>query len=106
MTSTHLTTLPRLITEKREEHDALCELIAEDEFENNYHEQRDKLWSEIQDLEMERAEALAGEAAVEFLREWGNQIAAELGPGFPSVLTDLSRFRERIADLDKLVSTR
>lgn len=99
----------RLIREKHEEHETQCAIIAEREYNPGYrghHEARDRVWRELQDLEIERAEALAGEAAIEFLREWAPQIALTIGPGFPEVCGDLSRVRERVSELDELRGAR
>lgn len=95
------------LEEARKEHQQACDLIAEGEYLSHYrghHERRDKLAAEIKDLEIANAKELAGEAAIEFLREHGKYLHSEFDDITTVIGADLERALARIATVEELES--
>lgn len=84
----------------------MCETIADGDYVSSYRAtldaKHDQLKAEVADLEIEHARELAGEAAIEFLRDSGTRLTCITS----REVDELEAVMARIKELDELESSR
>jgi hypothetical protein len=101
-----------LLAQAREELSHVVQTIEEGDYVSSYrstlYERRAKLVAKVADLEIAHARELAGEAAIEFLREHGQYLQEISCGGLPrtEIDDDLDRVMGRIVELNELESSR